>query len=40
MIKLFEQLHGLLVSSESVTAEYESSRSEISIIIQVFCYKL
>ncbi|KAK8469673.1 hypothetical protein PHAVU_005G131900 [Phaseolus vulgaris] len=29
-----KKLHGLLVSSESVTAEYETSRSEISIIIQ------
>lgn len=40
VITFFEQLCGLLVSSELVTAEYEISRSEISIIIQVLVLSL
>ncbi|KAH1193054.1 Dolichol kinase EVAN [Glycine max] len=34
LLLTIKKLHGLLMSSELVTAEYEISRSEISIIIQ------
>ncbi|KAG4914917.1 hypothetical protein JHK87_052474 [Glycine soja] len=35
LLLTIKKLHGLLMSSELVTAEYEISRSEISIIIQL-----